>query len=103
MPIRKLDKPQGPTTVWLLGLIEEYLTINEMDNDGQTFGWLSTKDITMVQRLRDGGDITLTKMDEVLAFMQLPVNSYRTSARTGAREIKTLKPLTIKPRSIPHD
>lgn len=101
MPIKNLDKPQSPIILWLLGLIEDYLTLNEMDNDGHTFGWLVAKDRTMVQRLRDGGDITVTKMDDVLAFMQCPANSYRTSASTGARTIKPLKPLTIKPRSIP--
>lgn len=100
MPAKKENKPQGPTTLWLLELIEEYLTINDMDNDGNTFGWLVAQDRTLVQRLRDGGDISITRMDDVLAFMQRPIQSYRTSARLGTRTLKTLKPLTIQPRSI---
>lgn len=100
MPLKKLDKPQGATAVWLLEQIESYLELNAMDNDGETFGWLVAKDKTMVQRLRDGGDITTGKMDDALAFMRMPINSYRTSARTGARTIKTLKPLNIQPRSL---
>lgn len=100
MPAKREDSEQGPTVLWLLGLIEEYLTINDMDNDGNTFGWLVAKDRTLVQRLRDGGDISITRMDDVLSFMQRPIQSYRTSARTGSRTLKTLKPLTIEPRSI---
>lgn len=101
MPIKNPDKPQGPTTLWLVGLIEEYLTINDMDNDGYTFGWLAAKDQKLVERLRDGGDLTLTKMDELIAFMRNP-HDYR--ARTsGGLVWKSLKPLTIEPRSLPHD
>lgn len=100
MPIQKADRKQGKTTLWLLTLIEEFLTINDMDNDGNTLGWLIAKDRTLVQRLRDGGDISITRMDDVLAFMQMPVNNYRTSSMRGNPTWKTLKPLTIEPRSL---
>lgn len=99
MPIQKADKKQGKTTLWLLEQIEEFLTINDMDNDGNTFGWLVSKDRTLVQRLRDGGDIAIGKMDDALAFMQRPDTVYRTTTVEGTVK-KTLKPLTIKPRSI---
>lgn len=103
MPIKNLDKPQGPTAQWLLGVIEEYLEYNDMENDGRTFGWLVSKDRTMVQRLRDGGDIGLTKMDDILAFMQRPQSVYRAKTSEGLVVWKPLKPLNIKPRSLPHD
>lgn len=100
MPIKRLDKEQGPTAVWLVGLIEDYLTLNEMENDGHTFGWLVAKDRTMVQRLRDGGDITITRMDDIIAFMLRPETTYRAKTSEGL-VWKTLKPLIFKPRSIP--
>jgi hypothetical protein len=101
MPRKKAGEVQSDLTLWLLGLIEEYLTLNDMDNDGNTFGWLSIGDVSVVQRLRDGGDVTIGKMVKIFAFMQRPVNSYLTSARTGERVTKTLKPLTIKPKELP--
>lgn len=101
MPIRKDNARQGPTSQWLLGLIEEFLTINNMDNDGNYFGWLVNKDRTLVQRLRDGGDVSITRMDDILAFMQYPATFRRTSAGLGPVNFRILKPLIIKPKEIP--
>lgn len=87
---KNLTKTQGPTAVWLLSEIERFLTSNDMENDGYTFGWHVAKDRMLVTRLRDGGDVTLTRMDDILAFMQNPVCK---------REI--LKPMKIKPKELP--
>lgn len=100
MPIQKTDRKQGPTVLWLLEHIEEFLSVNDMENDGNTFGWLVTKDRTLVTRLRDGGDISVTRMDMVLAFMRCPDKVYRTEASDGSVVKKTLKPLTIKPKEL---
>lgn len=100
MPRQKADAKQGPTVLWLLEQIEEFLSVNDMENDGNTFGWLVSKDRTLVTRLRDGGDISITKMDDVIAFMRCPDRVYRTETREGLVVKKTLKPLTIKPRSL---
>ena len=100
MPAKKIDAQQGPTAKWLLDQIEEFLTINEMENDGCTFGWLLCRDRTLVQRLRDGGDVTLTRMDGAVAFMRNPVSGYRTYAKHGQRTIKALRPLNIKPKEL---
>lgn len=101
MPAKKIDTEQGKTTLWLLELIEEFLTINEMDNDGNAFGWQAIKDRTVVTRLRDGGDVSLTKMDDILAFMQSPAQIYSTRPGGGLAIKKTLKPLTIQPKELP--
>lgn len=100
MPRQKADAKQGPTTLWLLGLIEEFLTINDMENDGNSFGWLVSEDRTLVTRLRDGGDISITKMDDALAFMRSPVSVYRTKTSEGLVITKTLKPLTFKQKEL---
>lgn len=100
MPRQKADNKQGPTVLWLLAQIEEFLSVNDMDNDGNTFGWLVSKDRTLVTRLRDGGDISITKMDDVLAFMRCPDRVYRTTTSEGLVVNKTLKPLTIKPKEL---
>lgn len=83
----KQDRVQGPTAKWLLEVIEEFLTVNSLDNDGCSFGWMMSKDRTIVQRLRDGGDVTTSKMDEILAFIQCPPSS--------------LEPITIEPKELP--
>ena len=98
MPIKNFNNPQCELTQWLLGLMEEYIDLNDLDNDGNTFGWLACKDATMVQRLRDGGDISIGKMCNALAFMQRP-GEYR--AKNTDTVYKPLKPLTLKPRSLP--
>lgn len=103
MPAKRPDTVQGPTAKWLLGLIEDFLTANEMDNDGCHFGWILCGDRTLVQRLRDGGDVSTTRLDEAIAFMRNPVNFYRRPTPTASKSLvipKALKPLTIEPRSI---
>jgi hypothetical protein len=97
----KENRVQGPTAIWLLEQIEEFLTINELDNDGCLFGWHLSKDRSLVERLRDGGDVTTSKMDEILAFLQGPVKVIKTGSRHGdIREIH-LRPLKIKPKELP--
>jgi hypothetical protein len=97
----KQDRVQGPTAQWLLEIIEEFLTLNELDNDGCLFGWVLSKDRTLVQRLRDGGDVTTSKMDEILAFVQNPVSFASTGVRKGLVRNIPLKPITIKPKELP--
>ena len=98
MPPKKIDARQGPSVTELRRLIEEFLTINDMDNDGIYFGWLVAGDRNLVQRLRDGGDLTTTKMDDIIAFMQNPDKESRTKTSQGLVIRKTLQPLTIKPK-----
>ena len=97
----KENRIQGPTAQWLLGLIEEYLTINDLDNDGCLFGWALSKDRSLVERLRDGGDVTTSKMDEILAFMQKSGNVTQTGVKNGAIRKIALKPLSIKTKELP--
>lgn len=87
----KQDRVQGQTAQWLLEVIEVFLTVNNLDNDGCSFGWVLSKDRTLVQRLRDGGDVTTSKMDEILAYMQDP----------GMVNKVPLKPITIQPKELP--
>ena len=96
----KYERRQGATTQWLLGLIEEFLTINNIENDGNYFGWALCKDRTLVQRLREEGDITITRMDDALAFMQNPVGYTRVMTSEGWVKVP-LKPLTIKTKELP--
>lgn len=88
---RKLDRPQGQTAVWLLEQIENFIELNNLDNDGNSFGWYVAKDRAIVQRLRDGGDVTITRMDDILAFMQNPPVSDRRAL---------MKPMKIKRRIL---
>lgn len=97
----KQDRVQGPTAQWLLEVIEEFLTVNELDNDGCLFGWVLSKDRTLVQRLRDGGDVTTSKMDEILAFVQNPVSFAQTGVRKGLVRNIPLKPIIVKPKELP--
>ena len=101
MPIKKTDRVQGTTILWLLDQIERFLELNELENDGNAFGWMLCKDRTLVQRLRDGGDINVTRMDEALAFMKNPDRSVRSSTREGLVMMKALKPLNIEPKELP--
>lgn len=100
MPRRKEDFQQGPTTLWLLDQLEKYLEFNDMDNDGCSLSRLIADDRSLIQRLRDGGDISITKMDDALAFMQ-GSHVVRIKTSEGLVETLTLKPFTIEPRSIP--
>jgi len=92
------ERRQGPTAIMLLGLIEEFLTLNDMDNDGNYFGWLVCGDRTLVQRLREGGDVTTTKMDDIISFLYKPEKILRSATLKGPVTIRYFKPL--KPRSV---
>jgi hypothetical protein len=88
-------------TDWLLEHIEEFLTINDMDNDGCAFGWYVMQDRNLVTRLRDGKDISLRIFEDVLAFMQKPVTVIPRGNRKGELKPLNLKPLNIKRRTLP--
>lgn len=52
----------------LLAMIEQHLaTYVNVTPEG--FGWAAIKDTRLVPRLRDGGDITTGKMDDVLLYL----------------------------------
>lgn len=88
----KEDRQTGPTIEWLLSKIDAFMDINhDQAIDDVSFGWYADKDRTLVPRLRLGGDVTTSKMDKIITFMQNPV----TSKRSGL----TLKPITIKRRA----
>ena len=84
----------GKTVEWLLEHIEEFLTINNMDNDGYTFGWYVMRDKSLVTRLRDGGDITTRKLEATLVFMQYLV-------KYDGKRVPSLKPINIKRSTLP--
>jgi hypothetical protein len=86
---------------WLLEQIEEFLTINDMDNDGNQFGWYVMHDKDLVTRLRDGKDVSVRIMEASLSFMQNPVTVIPRGNRKGETRLLPLKPLVIKRRSIP--
>lgn len=98
MPAKKDE--QGKTALWLMALIEDFLTINGMENDGNSFGWLALKDRTLVERMRGGGDLSTTKMDKVIAFLRNPDRTYKTVDSEGAVVMKTLRPLTFNPKEL---
>ena len=85
---------QGPTAKRLLVDIENFMDLNDMDNDGNYFGWLAIKDRTMVQRLRDGGDVSTSKMDEIYSFIRNPADHYKARVRVrGLAKIEAFKPI----------
>lgn len=86
---------------WLLEHIEEFLSINDMDNDGNSFGWYVMNDRNLVTRLRDGKDISLRIMEDILAFMQNPVTVIPRGSRKGETKPLDLKSINIKRRMIP--
>lgn len=90
-----------PLSEWLLEHIEEFLTLNDMDNDGCAFGWYVMADRNLVTRLRDGKDISVRIFEDVLAFMQKPVTVIPRGNRKGELKPLDLKPITIKRRMIP--
>lgn len=99
--IIKEPDPIEPITPWLLEHIEEFLTINDMPNDGCLFGWYIMQDRNLVTRLRDGKDISVRIMEDVLAFMQKPVTFVRSGDRKGNKKPLSLKPITIQRRTLP--
>jgi len=81
-----------PLTDWLMDLIEQFLTINVMENDGCVFGWYIMRDRSLVTRLREGGDLTTRKLETILSFMQNPI-------MYNGKKLD-LKPLNIKRREL---
>lgn len=90
------DRKQSELAAWLLARIEEFLDRSDMPADGCIFGWHVMKDRSLVTRLRDGGDITTSKLEAITAFMQNPADFNETFARKYR-----LKPLNIKRRTFP--
>ena len=91
--INTTQKTDTPINTWLVDLIDEFLTINAMENDGCVFGWYIMRDRSLVTRLRDGGDVTTRKLETILAFMQNPI-------MFNGKKLN-LKPLNIKRRLLP--
>lgn len=91
--MEKTEQRENTTAEWLLGQIEAFLDLNDMDANGCNLGWYVMRDRSLVTRLRDGGDLTTRKMELVLAFIQNPVD-YR-----GKK--LTLTPLNVKRRELP--
>ena len=94
---QRKERTTGPTVAWLLTQIDAFLDLNDMPGDGCLFGWYAMRDSSLVSRLREGKDVTTSKLDDILAFMQNP------STVTRSVEPKTLnlKPLNIKRRTLP--
>jgi hypothetical protein len=64
---------QKPTSSiqWLLGKIEEFLKNNPTISP-EGFGWACSRDTSLVERLRAGGDVTTRKMDVIIAYLANP-------------------------------
>lgn len=63
------------TAEWLLHNIDRFLD-NNLHNgwmDEEAFGWAACKDSSLVERLRNGGDVRTEKMDLILSFVKNPV------------------------------
>lgn len=80
-------------TQWLLRHIELFMDLNDMEPDGNSFGWKACQDRTLVTRLRDGGDIRTTLLLQILSFMQNPISQ--------SGKPLTLKPINIQRRILP--
>ena len=52
----------------LLAMIEEFLAERPFKTH-QSFGWAATRDSGLVQRLREGKDVTTRVMDNVLSYI----------------------------------
>lgn len=69
------------TKSWLLATINDFLEeCPEMSPE--TFGWKSVKDTTLVERLRNGGDVRTLKLDMIIAF----IHNIRRSKNGEAKE-----------------
>lgn len=88
-------------TQWLLEHIHAFMDLNDMDVEGNQFGWYVMHDKDLVTRLRDGKDVSVRIMEASLSFMQNPVTVIPRGNRKGETRPLPLKPLIIKPRSIP--
>lgn len=103
MPARKQDN-QGPTAKWLIEQIDKFLTVNPvLENDGCVLGYHIGKDRSLIERLRNGGDVFTSRMDEIIAFLTRHDNVIVTRSEGGSEKNVTLTPITIPPRSTHHD
>jgi hypothetical protein len=53
----------------LLSMIERYLEAHP-EKSHQSFGWAATRDSGLVERLRQGKDVTTRVMDNVLHYLE---------------------------------
>ena len=103
------QKTDTPINTWLVDLIDEFLTINAMENDGCVFGWYIMRDRSLVTRLRDGGDVTTRKLETILRaelqqLWQLPnVGDIRQVGLVAGIELvkdwRTRKPFDLRERA----
>ncbi len=56
------------TKSWLLSEVNNFLEAHP-EIEANSFGWKSIKDVSLVTRLRDGGDVTTEKLDKIIAFI----------------------------------
>ena len=61
---------KSPDTIPLLAEIEDFLA--ETGMAATTFGQSAIRDWQLVERLRDGGDVTTRKAEVIRAFMASP-------------------------------
>ena len=67
-----MTKKQYSSSIeWLLAQIDSYLSENQ-DVTPECFGWRAMRDTKLVDRLRNGGDITTRKMDKVIRYLANP-------------------------------
>ncbi len=68
----------------LLDHIDQFLEANPHITE-ESFGWFSCKQSNLLERLRDGGDITTRRLDSIIAFMANPVLTHRKDATHGTQ------------------
>ncbi len=67
----KAEKKFASTLEWLIHQIDQYLKINPGVTEA-AFGWAAIKDTGLVERLREGGDVTTRKFDALVRYMSNP-------------------------------
>ncbi len=63
--------PANTTRGTLLVMVEQHLDAAGINTDegAAGFGWAAIKDSRLVDRLRNGGDITTAKLDDVVKYL----------------------------------
>lgn len=70
-------RPQFDSTIQaLLYDIERFLKLNPHISE-ESFGWFSIKQSNLLDRLRNGGDLSTRNLDRVIAYMRAPVTTNR--------------------------
>ncbi len=66
-----VEKKFASTLEWLVDRINSFLKMNKGLTEA-SFGWAAIKDTGLVERLRNGGDVTTRKLDALVRFMSNP-------------------------------